>query len=361
MHVRNTIISKSLGYVTRYFGWRNWSVLRYNSIAENLFLIFYIALRNQLYSGEFMIDLFIFVTFSMFSTTYGYLINDLADKELDARHEKDNTFKEDTAGKAVIIVSTFLGLSIAAGTRFIDKPLFILFWTSWLFIATFYSLKPLRLKERGITGLLFVVIAQRVLPTLLVFSAFNYFEWVDVSIFTLYIFFRGLSSDLNHQLEDYRRDMNTGTETFAIQAGTVTTEKVFQYSLEIEKILMIPCLLKMYSGLMHLEILDISLIFPILAGYVILYSLNIWQVRRQEGQKDANPYKPGRKDIVQFIHHTFPSVVLPFYLLIILLYEARNYKFAVLMFIFIIYRKLYSIELIRNSYPIKSINCYIFP
>lgn len=330
-------------------------MLHYNSITENVFLIFYIALRDQLYSQKFIGDFFIFIFFSMFSTTYGYLINDFADKELDALHGKGNTFKNDSVWKAGIIVAVFMALSLIAGMIFLENRLFLPLWVCWFFIATFYSLKPIRLKERGWIGLLFVVIAQRVLPTLLVFAAFKHLEAVDMIVFTAYIFARGLSSDLNHQLEDYQKDNMTGTETYAKKTGLTRAENAFRFTLEAEKIFIIPCLIIAHVRLSHLQLLGIPLLLPLLIGYIILYGLSLKKLSNSMRLLDINPYIAGRKDIFQFIHHTFPSVVLPFYLLLILLYEAKGIGFALLLLIFVFYRRLYSISLIKNSFPVQSL------
>ncbi len=40
----------TINFLNKYFGWRNWAVLNYNSVAENIFLIFYICLKVQLFS-----------------------------------------------------------------------------------------------------------------------------------------------------------------------------------------------------------------------------------------------------------------------------------------------------------------------
>lgn len=356
MRVQNSSMERIAGFIKHYFGWRNWSVLHYNSVTENVFLIFYIALRDRLYSVSFIEDFFIFIAFSMFSTTYGYLINDLADKELDALHGKDNTFKNDSVWKAGIIVVVFMVLSIIAGMKFFENRLFLPLWLCWFFIATFYSLKPIRLKERGWIGLLFVVMAQRVLPTLLVFAAFKHLDAVDMIVFTSYIFARGLSSDLNHQLEDYPKDITTGTETFAMQTGLRKVENALRFTLETEKIFLFPCLIITYCELKHLHLYNIPLLLPLLIGYIILYGLSLKRRNSLVRLQDINPFIAGRKDIFQFIHHAFPSVLLPFYLLLILLYEARGLGFAMIAILFIIYRKLYSVDLIKNSFLVKSID-----
>jgi len=336
-----------IGFVGKYLGWRNWSVLVFNSVIENIFVFFYIALRAKIPGKTFMVDFFCFFLFSMFSTTYGYLVNDLADKELDRLHGKANTFENDSKVKASAIVLLFLLISMIFGARFAREPYFPQLWVCWAFIATFYSVKPIRLKERGKTGLLCVVIAQRLLPALTIFAGFGYFAWMDVSVLSAYIFFRGLSSDLNHQLEDYHRDASTGTRTYTVDAGFRKAGKMFRFSLEAEKILLVGCLAVMYYGLSNLKLFGVPLPLPLLLFYLLLYGLNWLEIAQGRTLPDINPFVAGRKNVFQIIHHAFPSVILPLYLLLLLAWKDWIYLLPLLFLV--VYRKLYSVELVRQS------------
>lgn len=340
-------------FIRQYLGWRHWAVLTHNSVIENIFLLFYIALRDQLFTISFVVDLSLFLLFSIFSTTYGYLINDLSDMELDTIHGKNNTFENDPKAKAILIVISFLVVSIIIGSRFIGNPLFMIFWLCWGLAATCYSLRPIRLKERGKAGLIVVVLAQRGLPALLMFSAFQHYNWVDVIVFSSYIFFRGLSSDLNHQLADYCNDSSTKTGTFAVTAGESKAQKVFSYSLEIERVLLLLGLIVMCMKTPHVGIYGISLITPILIFYLVLYGVCLMNKTRAKTVLDVNPFIPGRKDIFQFIHHAFPSVVLPFYLLLLLVYE--NWLFLPVLVLFGLLKNMFSSEVMKNAYPVKKI------
>ncbi|MCP4373554.1 MAG: hypothetical protein GY797_36440, partial [Deltaproteobacteria bacterium] len=156
-----------------------------------------------------------------------------------------------------------------------------------------------------------------------------------------------------HQLEDFRKDRETQTETYAVQAGQQKAQKVFRVSLEIEKALLVVCLVLMYLELPELELYGISLLLPALLGCLLLYGINWWKIVSQRGNIDVNPFIPGRKDIFQFIHHAFPSVILPFYLLLLLVF--KGWAFVIIIAFFIVFRKLYSLELIRNSFPVRMI------
>ena len=336
-------------FIVKYLGWRNWSVLIYNSIIENIFVAFYIALRLDGEVAGFFIDLFCFICFSVFSTTYGYLINDLADMELDARHGKANTFMEDTKHRACLIVLLFGAISVVFGTRFVGNPVFLLLWLAWFFSATFYSVKPFRLKERGKLGLAVVVLAQRVLPILLLFAAFEYEAWLEVIVFTAYVLFRGLSSDLNHQIADFRNDALTSTQTFAVDAGLSRAERLFRFSLEMEKALLLAALLVMYLNTSNVDIFGMSLLgLPLIAGVAMV---GVAWFRTVALGVRVNPFDAGRKDLFQFVHHGFPSVVLPFYLLLLL--SARHWQYIAILIALGVYRRIYSREIIMNSFPFR--------
>jgi 4-hydroxybenzoate polyprenyltransferase len=341
-------------FIKQYLGWRSWAVLTHNSVIENIFLLFFIALKDKLFTLEFIADLLIFILFSIFSTTYGYLINDLSDKDLDKAHGKKNTFEDDSYTKSVLVVLLFLLLSVFCGVRFAGNDLFVPLWICWGLAATFYSLPPVRLKERGKVGLLVVVLAQRAFPALLIFSAFNHFDWVDLTAFTAYIFFRGLSSDLNHQLSDYQNDLLTKTDTFAVEAGIIQTRKFFRYSLETEKALLLLCLGIMVIKTPHVDLAGIPLLIPALIAYIALYTICQIKMSTLTPETEANPFAAGQKDIFQFVHHGFPSVVLPLYLLLLLIFE--SWIFLPVLLVFALSKKLFSPDAIKDAYPIRKLS-----
>jgi len=344
------IFNRGVHFINHYVGWRNWAVLVYNSVMENMFVIFFIALRKELYTPKFIMEFIVFLLFSSFCTTYGYLINDLGDKELDASHGKDNTFKSDSYLKACLIVLFFFLISVVFSFPFILNPFFLQVFIVWLLITTAYSIKPFRLKEKGKIGLIFVVIAQRGLPTLLIFFAFNYYEVIDIIIFTSYIFFRGLSSDLNHQLEDYKNDYITKTKTYAVETGFNKTKKAFVISLEIERVSLVLCILIMFFRLNKFHFYNIPLLLPLLLITLFMYGIII-KKKLSDNELNINPFISKEKDIFQFIHHGFPSVVLPLFLLLILITKRPIFIGILVFYIFI--RRLYSIDIIKNSYPFR--------
>lgn len=336
-----------IAFVKHYLGWRNWAVLTYNSIFENLFVIFYIGLRTARWDDTFLFEIIIFILFSIFSTTYGYLINDYADIDLDKAHGKDNTFKDDAKPKAIVITMFFLGLSILCGLPFSKNMDFALLWLFWIFISTFYSLPPIRFKERGKVGLIFVVFAQRLIPILLVFTAFNFPANWEMALMAIYVFFRGASSDINHQYEDYENDVKTGTATFAVEQGKNKIAKILRFSFEAEKFLLALILGVFVVRLGHLALMVQPFLWLTALLYLVLLFYSFKLLINKE-VTDVNPFKPSGSNVFQFLHHSYPSVILATSLNFILIYY--NWYFFILFLSLGYIRGIFSPSLIRNSF-----------
>lgn len=339
----NTIIKTTI----KYLGWRNWAVLSYNSVAENMFVFFYIALVQRFDFFTFLAEFIIFFGFSVICTSYGYLVNDLGDRELDRLHGKDNTFTGDSPLKASFVVLLFLGFSIPFGLYFVKKDYFLLLWLVWFAISTSYSMEPIRLKERGKAGLLLVVMAQRVIPALMIFSAFDFLGYNEFILLTIYIFFRGLSSDLNHQIEDYENDLKTSTGTFAVKTGDEKTRMLFRISLEFEKIMLLVCLCICCYTLNDIRFLDYPVILLLVISYIVVYAINVVLVVG-DSTVDVSPFGMERKNIFQFIHHTFPTIIITFYLLCMLV--SIDWRYVSILILFMLYRGFFSMAVIGNSY-----------
>lgn len=304
--------------------WRNWGILRYNSIWQNIAGLLYIALKVQLFSIAFIGQVGLFILFSTIMTGYGYLVNDLADMELDRQHGKSNAFKGMKQSRATLIVLLVLAIGSIFGLTFIDRPRFALIWLLWIVVATFYSLPPFRLKERGLAGLVATVAAQQTLPTALLFAAFGELVSWGALIFVLFSTIRGLSSDVSHQMRDWSHDVSTGTMTFAVRYGYSTVQTVYAISLETERLalgsVMVLLLLDLPPVTLPLLGWKVAIAWPLVLLYVPLFLLTVGRSGRalRQGQlASQDPYEERQAqlhDALHIIHHPFPSVLTPLYL-----------------------------------------------
>jgi 4-hydroxybenzoate polyprenyltransferase len=93
------------------------------------------------------------------------------------------------------------------------------------FLATFYSLRPIRFKERGFVGILVATLSQR--PLLFMFFPLL-IPSCDITLFWIllgWIFFLGLSVEIAHQLDDFDNDIKAGVITWATKGGKINVKK----------------------------------------------------------------------------------------------------------------------------------------
>lgn len=208
-----------LSYITPVFDliryWQWYDKVSTNILAALLLLIY----TDNIYARTDELITFIMYLFIIYS--YGYLLNSYTDRKEDMKVGKNyfGTFSE----RSVKIIILFLGAStVIIPIFFIDVLIVALLMVGLLF-ATFYSLKPLRLKERGLLSIFIPTITQR-LP----FLFFFIIEPTNPHIFFYlmgWLVLIGLITEFAHQAGDYLNDKNTNVKTFAVRFGIPLTTK----------------------------------------------------------------------------------------------------------------------------------------
>jgi 4-hydroxybenzoate polyprenyltransferase len=340
--------------------WRSWGLIRYNAIWQNAAALFYIGLARRWFGLDYVRDIALFLLFSLTGTAYGYLVNDLADVELDRRAGKSNVFEGMSQAKAVLVVMTVLAVMVVCGLPFIHRPGFLSLWMAWTLTATFYSLPPVRLKERGLLGLGATVAAQHAIPATMAFAALGYLRAWGAFVFISYITTRGVSSDVGHQMRDRARDEAAGATTFAVRQGHAAIARLYGLSLELESLLLSIVLIVLLLDLppVHLRNWSIRLAWPLLVAYAILLPCTFGRAWRRltRGEwidpYDESPQGPTR-DLLHLIHQPFPTVVLALYLAVWLtIYYWPNVVFLVGL---ILLYKLYDPTRWMGTWPVRTL------
>ena len=316
-------MSANRASVLRFLSWRHWGLLRYNSIFQNIGLFFYIALQRRWFAWSFLRDVGLFLLLSLAGTAYGYLVNDWADLDLDRRAGKRNVFLKVGRGKGLVVVGVALALVLALAAVFWDRYGFLPLFGVWWFLATFYSVPPVRLKERGLLGLAATILAQQPLPAAMAFAALGDLVSWGAALFLAYITLRGICSDVGHQMRDRERDAQAGARTFAVRHGHRVIARIYGVSLEVETLLLGAVLVLLVLDLPTVEVAGRSLppALPLLAAYLALLPFVVGRalIRLERGEwvdpYDESPEGPPR-DLLHLIHQPFPTVVLPLYLAI---------------------------------------------
>jgi hypothetical protein len=344
--------------VSKFLNFRSGGIIRYNTILQNIAVFFYVALVQRLFSWDFLLDVGHFLLFSLTLVAYGYLVNDWADVDLDARAGKKNVFSEIGRKKALLLLIFLLFIVIAIGAPFARRSGFLSLWIVWWFVTTFYSVAPIRFKERGGFGLVATIAGQQTLPTAMMFSIFGHlFTWGTL-VFIAYITMRGICSDLGHQMRDRTRDLAAGANTFVARRKPTTVARLYGLSLEMETLGLGLLLLVLLVDLPDVEVLDwsVALAWPLVICYLFLLPFAIGRafmgLKRGES---VDPYDESidgaPRDLLHFMHHVFPTILVPLYLACCMtLYFWPNILFLILLAM--VY-KLYQPARWAGSWPIR--------
>lgn len=212
--------------------WRDWGI---DKVPTFFLACFYCLLLGGDYSSAVFVDFGLCISLLISASIFGYTLNDLADQNLDLAQGKPNCCRGITLPERILLIG---GPAIAVFTityllrdRFMMVPLV----GAWFFMAAFYSLEPLRFKERGRIGLVVSVLCQFPLPLLMLFAVFGHSNALDVSVFVLYGAAKGAALDIGHQRHDYYRDFSTNTRTYAVRAGFQRASLAYRRALALER------------------------------------------------------------------------------------------------------------------------------
>jgi len=259
----------------------------------------------------------VIISTSIGAAGYGHFINDICDIETDQKANKPNAAAQLQPWQRLLLCLLFLSIGFAAPllTHLGTIPLALLI-ANYL-LPTLYSVPPLRLKERGIWGILSDAAGAHLVPTLFV-AATVLSPTTDpprnALIFTgiaaAHAFFVGLRGILLHQLWDRANDLNSGTVTFVTQRSPETVQRWINCLIFPVEIALLGSIAILLSGSA-----------PLLLVLFIVYLLVIFgQVKFDQVSLNPSPLSPPVKQNI--IPHDLYEVWLPLALAILL--SSRN-------------------------------------
>lgn len=166
---------------------------------------------------------------------FGYLTNDLGDRKKDALIGKENVTGQLPPAAIALLFALFFCLALLPWLYlpFTSISLVLLALQFFLFYA--YAFKPLRLKEKGIWGVVTDALYAHVNPALLAAYTFMVFAGAEpASCFLLLLFMcswqlaLGIRNIIFHQLKDHESDLSSGTRTFVGSYGKARSERLLK-------------------------------------------------------------------------------------------------------------------------------------
>jgi len=212
--------------------WYDW----YDSKLPLFFLAYYYLLivHNELQLHSLILLLPLGVFFASLAS-FGYMLNDYFDKSADRIVGKENLMGLLKDRQQILILMIILCINLFSFIPFYQHKFAIVFLLLSYLSSILYSAPPLRLKEKGISGVVCVSMAQRVFPIMIVFAIFEHFKF-DTFIFALLSFLIGVRWILVHQILDHERDIQANVKTFVINRTPMRTYNLMLFFFVLEVI-----------------------------------------------------------------------------------------------------------------------------
>ncbi len=177
--------------------------------------------------------IFLFVVSVVGIAGFGYLLNDAFDVEGDRVKGRENALTSLGRNKTYALFGL---LAILAYTPLLGLPgkaiLVWLYLTEFLLFAL-YSMPQVRLKEKGVFGVVADSLYGHVIPSLSAWVALVSIREITGPVYAIGGLFLlawqlplGMRHILGHQLGDYSKDRSAGEETFVIAHGTKTSRRL---------------------------------------------------------------------------------------------------------------------------------------
>jgi 1,4-dihydroxy-2-naphthoate octaprenyltransferase len=223
---------------------------------------------------------------------FGYLLNDFYDREADILSGKNNILStyNFAAAFSIVLLSLAIGLVswffFNAGT---PANILMILQLAALFA---YSAPPLRLKTKGIFGVLTDSFYAHINPVLIVLFSFGFFNHLtsEKLVFGLILvpvlLLKGIRNILLHQVEDRKNDAKSGNKTFVSENGGLYTVHLLNKLLPCE--LAVTLLLIIFISYKYPPFLVFALLFTLITYFVF----SGWKL----------PYQPARQRMFKFLY-----------------------------------------------------------
>ncbi|OWY62376.1 hypothetical protein B7486_58780, partial [cyanobacterium TDX16] len=162
---------------------------------------------------------------------FGHLVNDVADRDVDAAADKPNA---SAALRTSLVVTLLVGALVVGVAPFFLLPAERAAWgllAAQLLLLVGYSVPPVRWKDRGLAGVLADALYAQVVPFLLTVAALaGAGGGQDAAPLAMAFGAWGLCAGgrgiLYHQVDDRRADRTAGTRTFVVVHGTAAAQRL---------------------------------------------------------------------------------------------------------------------------------------
>lgn len=175
-------------------------------------------------------DLLLLLGWMIGAAAFGHYINDWFDLEDDLKAGKENRAAKHHPAFRLLLAAALAGVALLPWYWLPRNSLNFNLVVAQLIIFLLYSMPPLRLKIRGVLGVLADAVYAHVIPGAVVVSTL----WLSKHgefprlLFGLFLGWQGLigiRNILNHYVDDYENDLASGTVTLATLFGATSVKR----------------------------------------------------------------------------------------------------------------------------------------
>jgi 4-hydroxybenzoate polyprenyltransferase len=207
---------RNLAFVRAAARWDNW----YDSKIPLFFVcMYYAALSRSTLNISVLGEMAGLVAIFCVYAAFGHIVNSYSDRSMDIAAGKPNVLASITGRRAQAMVwfTAIAGL-VLIFLLYRDRPMVQALLYFSFALAAFYSLPPVRFKERILLGPLTAALAQRTLPAIAVFQAMGGWNWTAIAVCVLSTLI-GCRYIVIHQIRDCEADTRAGIRTAATVLG----------------------------------------------------------------------------------------------------------------------------------------------
>lgn len=181
---------------------------------------------NSIYWTNILLLFAAFICLAIF----GHLLNDLSDVDSDSKVGKSNLVQSIGKGRSVFIMICSLICAFVL-VAFIKQPLLLLLSALHVALNVSYSLRPIRLKERGFLAVLATGFYERTLPYILISVMLLHLPHVKegskviLLVYLLWSYTWEVRNFINGQVSDRNDDEKTGLTTLALKFSLATLRR----------------------------------------------------------------------------------------------------------------------------------------
>jgi 4-hydroxybenzoate polyprenyltransferase len=304
--------------IAQFVRWRDWGP---GKLTLFWGLSLYIGVVYEFPFDGFLMTFVAFLIFAATQSTLGYVLNDWSDRELDRRQFKRNSFNGKSQLESILALTLVMVTAFIAGLPLALRPGFGLLWFAWAATAASYSLEPLRLKTRGLVGLLVSVVAQWFLPALMTFAAFQVVGGLDMWLLVAAFTINGTTQEVARQRAERARTLHTRTGTFAASLSAEKVNLIYAVALLFDKMAIGTVIAVVVANLSSLGPSWSLHLAVLVAGiYTALFLATLGRTfNNLRGAELEDPYyqhPAARWSVAQLLHGQVHTFVLPILLAI---------------------------------------------